>query len=456
MNNKLYDFIIEKTDDYINIKNLNYEAKFNKGNLSELFHINFNNINDEYNFILNLFINNKVSIYEFVENDHIILNINHNNNITYLYLIHHTQNKNFIINKYYNSIKKIENKYNLNILNNTNKKLNKNFDKIQLNNIKNIEAYCINPYNNSFVIFNSPFSDINYLIYVNNINQIISYDINSEQIITKIDESQDNDIGSLEYILDKKNKRDLLMLIFRLFNNIIIYNIKNWDIVINLKKINSFNFLNFTTFFFDNKQNEIFIIASSGNYSKQSSNINILDLTGKLFKEIKNSNETTNCIKTFNDDETNKIYIIALNENCIKSYDYEQNILYKKYSYKDSYIYNNLDIIKTKYEETNLISSSSAFGIIFIWNFHSGNLLNEIHIGEKFFTMYLYNERSLFIGSLKGNLILIDLLSQETKNFGKIHMNYISCINSFYHKTKGKCLITHGNDNLIKIFKISE
>ena len=88
--------------------------------------------------------------------------------------------------------------------------------------------------------------------------------------------------------------------------------------------------------------------------------------------------------------------------------------------------------------------------------FHSGNLLNEIHIGEKFFTMYLYNERSLFIGSLKGNLILIDLLSQETKNFGKMHTNYISCINSFYHKTKGKCLITHGNDNLIKIFKISE
>ena len=456
MNNKLYDFIIEKTDDYINIKNLKYEAKFNKGNLSELFHINFNSINDEYNFILNLFINNKASIYEYVENSHIILNINHNNNITYLYLIHHTQNKNFIINKYYNSIKKLENNFNIKILNNNNSNNNINFDKIQLNNIKNIEAYCINPYNNSFVIFNSPFSDINYLIYVNNINQIISYNINTEQILAKIDKSQNKEIKTLEYILDKKNKRDLLMLLFRLFNNIIIYNIKNWDIIINIEKINSFNFLNFATFFFDNKEKEIFIITSSGNYTKQSSNINILNLTGKLFKEIKNSNEITNCIKTLYDDKLNKIYIIALTENFIKSYDYEQNILYKKYSYKDSYSYNNLDIIKTNYGVTKLITSSAAYVIIFIWNFHNGNLLNKINIGEKFFTMFLYNERNLIIGSMKGNLILMDLLSQEKKKFDKIHGNYISCMNSFFHKKKGKCLITHGNDNLIKIFKISE
>ena len=456
MNNNLYDFIIEKTDEYINIKNLNYEAKFNKGNLSELFSLNLNSIIDEYNFILNLFINNKVSIYEHVEKSHIILNINNNNKITYIYLLHNSQNKNFIINKYYNTIKKLENNFNINILNNNH--ININIDKIQLTTIKNIEAYCINPYNNSFVIFNSSFSGINYLIYVNNINQIISYDIDTEQIVTKIDESQNKEIKALEYILDKKNKRDLLMLIFRLFNNIIIYNIKNWEVVINIDKINSFNFLNFATFFFDNKINELFIISSSGDYSKKSSNINILDLTGKLHKEIKNSNETTNCIKILYDDKSNKVYIIALNENCIKSYDYDQNILYKKYSNKDTYVYtyNNLDIIKTNYGVTKLITSSSAHGIIFIWNFHSGNLLNKINIEEKFFSMFLYNERSLFIGSMKGNLIIIDLLSQETKKFEKIHKNYISCINSFSHKKKGKCLITHGNDNFIKIFKISE
>ena len=77
-------------------------------------------------------------------------------------------------------------------------------------------------------------------------------------------------------------------------------------------------------------------------------------------------------------------------------------------------------------------------------------------MGEKFFTIYSYNERSLFIGSMSGNLIIMDLLSQETKKFEKIHGNYISCINSFVHKREGKCIITLGNDNLIKIFNILE
>ena len=452
-NNKLYDFIIEKTDDYIVIKCSNYEAKFNKGNLSELFFMNFNSINDENNYILNIFINNKVSIYEYVENSHMTLTIKHNNNdIAYIYLVHSSQNQNFIINKYYNKIKKLEYNSNINTYNNN----DLNINKIQLKNIKNIESHCINIYNNSLVIFNSPFSNIHYLIYTSTINKIISYDLNVGQIIAEINEPFDKDIKSLEYILDKKNKRELLMLLFFLCNTIKIYNIKNWDLIINIEKINDFDYLNFASFFFDFQKNEYFIIANSSNYSRKSSNINVLDLTGKLHKEIKNSNEITTCIKTLYDEKCDKTYIIALNENYIKSYDYERNILYKKYSYEKSYGYNNLEIIKTKYGLTQIISSFAGFGIILIWNLHTGNLLNKIEIGEKFLTMYLYKERSLFIGSMSGNLIIMDLLSQETKKFEKIQGNYISCINSFFHKKEGKCLITHGNDNLIKIFKIVE
>ena len=453
MNNNLYDFIIEKTDDYIVIKCSNYEAKFNKGNLSELFCMYFNSINDENNYILNLFINNKVSIYEYTENSHITLNIKHNDNdITYIYLVHSSQNQNFIINKYYNKTKKLEYNSNINTYNNN----DLNINKIQLKNINNIEVHCINIYNNSFVIFNSPFSNIHYLIYAFKINKIISYDLNLGQIISEINEPLDKDIKTLEYILDKKNKRDLLMLLFSLSNTIKIYNIKNWDLIINIEKINDFDYLNIASFFFDFQENKYFIIANSSNYSRRSSNINVLDLTGKFHKEIKNSNELTKCIKILYDENCDKTYIIALNENYIKSYDYEQNILYKKYCYEKSNGYNNLEIIKTKYGVTQIISSFTGLGIILIWNFHTGNLLNKIKVGEIFFSIYSYNERSLFIGSMTGNLIIIDLLSQETKKFEKIHGNYISCINSFVHKREGKCLVTHGNDNLIKIFKILE
>jgi hypothetical protein len=53
-----------------------------------------------------------VEIHEIVINSHIILRIKLNktvNNIVYIYLIHPSQNQNFIINKYYNKLKNIEN-----------------------------------------------------------------------------------------------------------------------------------------------------------------------------------------------------------------------------------------------------------------------------------------------------------------------------------------------------------
>ena len=111
-NKENYTLTIEKIDDSIYIKCMPYQVKFDKFNLSELFSINLNDVNEEYKFICNLFINNKVEIHEIVINSHIILRIKLNktvNNIVYIYLIHPSQNQNFIINKYYNKLKNIEN-----------------------------------------------------------------------------------------------------------------------------------------------------------------------------------------------------------------------------------------------------------------------------------------------------------------------------------------------------------
>ena len=138
----------------------------------------------------------------------------------------------------------------------------------------------------------------------------------------------------------------------------------------------------------------------------------------------------------------------------IKSYDFDNNTLYKKYSEKGIEGYSNMEITKTKEGIIKLITSCAAYGLILIWNFNSGILLNKIITGEKFFTFFLYNEKILFIGTMKGDLILMDLLSQDKKNIKNIHENYINCINNFIHKTGENCLVTQGNDNIIKIYKI--
>ena len=43
---------------------------------------------------------------------------------------------------------------------------------------------------------------------------------------------------------------------------------------------------------------------------------------------------------------------------------------------------------------------------------------------------------------MQGNIILMDLLSQENKKFEKMQGNYISCIKSFFHKKEEKCHYT--------------
>ena len=104
--NKSYDLIIEKIEDSIYIKCLPYQVKFDTGNISEIFSMNLDGINNEFNFICNLFINKKVEIFEIILNVNIILETNFPNekikdNKVYIYLIHPEQNQNFIINKYY-------------------------------------------------------------------------------------------------------------------------------------------------------------------------------------------------------------------------------------------------------------------------------------------------------------------------------------------------------------------
>ena len=450
-NKENYILTIEKIDDSIYIKCMPYQVKFDKFNLSELFSINLNDVNEEYKFICNLFINNKVEIHEIVINSHIILRIKLNktvNNIVYIYLIHPSQNQNFIINKYYNKLKNIENNNSIKEIKNIK---NLSIKKVQLNFIKSIEAYSINPYKNSFIIFNSPLSSIQYLVFATKEKNIISYDLNSNKVLTRINQSED--IMRFEYIFDKKNRRDLLMA-YNLLNYLKIYDIKNWNIILKIDKVNNLGVLHSACFLHYIKENEYFIITSNDNYFKPDY-IKVYDLKGNIKQEIKNSNENTFCVKTFYDESNSKTFIIAMIKNdFIKSYDFDNNTLYKKYSEKGIEGYSNMEITKTKEGIIKLITSCAAYGLILIWNFNSGILLNKIITGEKFFTFFLYNEKILFIGTMKGDLILMDLLSQDKKNIKNIHENYINCINNFIHKTGENCLVTQGNDNIIKIYKI--
>ena len=105
--NIVHKIIIEKRKDEINIKTKNYEKKLDLNELSTLTKSILNTIDDGYQFIINIFEENKVTIKDIIKNKSIklVLKIyiyNKENNIE-LELGYNNENKDIIINELNNS-----------------------------------------------------------------------------------------------------------------------------------------------------------------------------------------------------------------------------------------------------------------------------------------------------------------------------------------------------------------
>ena len=102
-------------------------------------------------------------------------------------------------------------------------------------------------------------------------------------------------------------------------NNIRIWNINNWECILNLTNINKGGYL-FSACLLNYNKN-IYIITSNFNkYNSES--IKIFGLNGLKINEINNLNIITFFIDTYYDNILSKYYIITGNFNFSKSYDY--------------------------------------------------------------------------------------------------------------------------------------
>ena len=124
-------------------------------------------------------------------------------------------------------LKKMDNSENIN-----NDIINHNNDNIDgSSNPKNIEfladivkdSFSHYDLDNSFSVFNSIDNKI-ILIYSNKKKSIISYDIINNKIIKEIQNAHQENITNFRYHFDKNNKRDLVISISGLDNNIKLWN----------------------------------------------------------------------------------------------------------------------------------------------------------------------------------------------------------------------------------------
>ena len=223
---------------------------------------------------------------------------------------------------------------------------------------------------------------------------------------------------------------------------IIIWNIINFECLINLKNINQFGYIYSACFLNDNNQN--FIITTNRNLDGDSSPIKIFNFYGQKVKEINDSIDHTFFVDTFYDNILNKNFIVTGNFGYVKSFDYCNNKLYFKYD--DNKCDNNdrfhcSIIIKNNEIVTKLIESSGD-GYIRIWNFHIGTLLNKIKIGPRLYSICLWNDNYLFVGCQDNSIKLIELNNKLIVKSFDGHDNWVLTLKKINHNQYGEILIS--------------
>jgi len=444
--NIIYKIAIEKNDEEIFIKCKNYLISFNHKDLSLLTKEKFNTINKAYEFIFNIFEENKIIIKNIIINKEIILLIN-NERETKITLKYNKEYKN--INFSINDINQIKNE--IISLKEENKILKDEINKLKkyhgnnnpngVNLLSNIskDSYVDFILDNTFVVFKS-INDILYLIYSNKKKSIICYDLNEKRKINELKNYHKEYITNFRHYLDKINKRDLIMSISCKNNNIKIWNVNNWECILNLTNINKQGYLLSSCFL--NQNNNIYIITSNYNNTGNSELIKIFGFDSKKIKEIQNSNEKTYFIDIYYDNILSKYYIITGNYNFTKSYDYENNNIYHIFNDNNSGSYIKSIIIKNYKGIIKLIESCND-GIIRIFNFHSGLLLNKIQITNAMLCgICLWNENYLFVGCSDKTIKIIEIKSGLIVKSLTGHNNWVLTIKKIFHKEYGECLIS--------------
>ena len=148
-----------------------------------------------------------------------------------------------------------------------------------------------------------------------------------------------------------------------------------------------------------------------------------------------------------------KNYIITSNSNYVKSYDFNENKIYHIYDDGDTSTHYGMTIQKT--DKKIKIIESSEKGNIRIWDFHSGKLLNIFNVDKVFlFGICLWNSEYIFVGSGDHKIKLIKLYNGEIIENVIGHKNSVLMLRKVIHPLHGECLISQGNDNTIKLWKV--
>ena len=307
----------------------------------------------------------------------------------------------------------------------------------------------------NFIIFKSV-NDIYILIYGLINNSIILYNINDNKRINEIKNAHNKDIEKFKYYLDTKKKLDLVLSLAD--NELKVWNINNLECLFKFEYYNDNedeeNLRISANFLYNHKK--VYVIIKFAIYDEP---IKIYNLKGKKIKEIYKYNKV-DFIDTFYDNKLSKTFIIIIKDYKIKSYDYNEERIYQNYYKGNSYY--RIFITKSDDDKVKLIGIKDK--CIKIWDFHTGEKLNKIHLEFNISFYCLWNNKYLLAGCKYNNywdycikddnrINGINLINGNINKNIIIYKNfYLNRIKKFNHPYYGECLLTQGSDDKIKIW----
>ena len=471
---KVHKILIGKRKSDLLFKCQKYELRLKNIDLAKLTKYKYNNIDEAYKYIVNLFEQNKIIINEITVNKSIKLKLELNiSKDIEIILLYNKENKDLVINELNNNYNELKNdinnlkdeisklrkdiinlKINNNKINsvntNTNTNINSNnknksFDPKEIKYSKELinDSYAKFALDNTFSVFKS-INDIFYLIYTNKNISIIAHDLIDNRKIIEIKKAHEQYITNFRHYLDKIKKRDLLISISGEDNNIKLWNINNFDLLLNINNINKDGFLDSACFL--NNNINIYIITSNVNYLNPEL-LKVFDFKGNLVKEINNSNDITVFLDSYYEPKTNRNYIISGSYGFVKSYDFQKDKIFHKYFDGDNNKSHDSIIISKEEDVVKLIGTTED-GYIRIWNFHSGILINKILASDcSIYGICLWSEDYVFVGSKDKSIKLIDIKSGKIVNNLIGCNNYVLTLKKIFFPKYGECLVSQGWKN---------
>ena len=458
--NIVYEIEIGKTLKGILIKTKKYMTIINLNKLTILTKNTFDSIDKAYDFVINIFDENKIYIKHIEINKLIKLEINDGNLKTEIGLLYNENvkaNTNYFmneINKLKNDIKNLKeenNKLKKNI--ETLKKYHDNRDpkNIQLLSDVTYDGFAEDNSDNSFTVFNS-INNILCIIYTNKRKSLVCYNLNTKKKISEVINAHNTFITCYRYYLDKINKRDIVLSLSCNDNNIKLWNVLNWECILNLIDVNISGSIYSACFMEEN--NKSYFITSNCNWNNYCQKLKIYDFDGQKVNEINDSNYNVFFIDTYYDKKLLKNYIVTGNFGLVKSYDYNKNELY--YDYKSCDEKCHLSLIVQRFEDIVKLIESSTDGNIRIWDFHSGLLLNKIKISNSIYLRGIclfYNNNYLLVSCDDKTIKIIELRSKLIVKSLVGHDNKVLTIKKVMHPQYGECILSQGYEkDQIKIW----